>query len=150
MDAQTFGKDLTRLNLRHVDGKVSYTALVTPAELWLRVGELLKEARDRKGWRYPYDVEKHGGPSGPTVQQHEQGDIKTLDALNRHAEILGLNVVDLLSSALEQSKKPLSPEAARVLRAFERTTSRGRRALFEMAEVLDPQPGGQEPPDRNQ
>jgi len=114
---------------------------VSPAELWLKVGKLLREARERRGWRYPFDVEKHGGPVGATVQNHEIGDIRTVDALNRHAEALGLALVDLLRAALSEAQKPISPEAERVLRTFERTTVQGRQALLTMAQALDVKEG---------
>ena len=59
-----------------------------------------------------------------------------VDMLARHAEALGLSIVDVLRSALDQSKSKISPEAARIVRKFQATTVEGREALMALARAL--------------
>jgi hypothetical protein len=127
------------LKLRATEGELSYNAGVTPEELWRAVGEVLLLHRTRKKWK-PFDVERHGGPTYKTVQAIERGDIGRVDMLAQHAEALGLSIVDVLRSALDRSSAPLSPEAAQIVRKFERATVEGRQALLALAQALPDAP----------
>jgi hypothetical protein len=138
-----------RFNVRTGEG-ASYNAEVTPEQLWRAVGELLLIARTRREWNAS-DVEHHGGPTYKTVQKIERGEVGQVAMLAQHAEALGLSLVDVLRAALERTATPLSPEAALVLRKFERTTVEGRQALLALCQVLPdatgpeasgPPPGG--------
>lgn len=135
MTGTVSGKGFNRLNLRASEGEISYNAGVTPEDLWRAVGEILLVHRTRKKWN-PIDVERHGGPTYKTVQAIELGDVGRVDMLARHAEALGLSIVDVLRSALDQSKSKISPEAARIVRKFQATTVEGREALMALARAL--------------
>lgn len=113
----------------------SYNAHVTPDELWRAVGEILLVQRTRKQWNHS-DVERHGGPNYKTVGSIERGKIGNLQKLTRHAEALGLSVVDVLRTALRSTSKPLTPEADTLLRRFGQIGVKGRGVLLSMAQVL--------------
>jgi hypothetical protein len=117
-------------------------------ELWEAVGDLLRKQRLRRGWKYVTDVEKHGGPTYKTVQDIEDGKPKTIDALSKHAAAVGLTLVDVLHSALNRASKPTSPEAAQILRKFERATVQGRALMTALADQLQdaPEHGGPSTP----
>lgn len=121
--------------MRPIEGEISYNAGVTPEELWRAVGEMLLVQRNRRNWNAS-DVERHGGPTYKTVQAIEKGRVGRVDNLARHAEALGLSLVDLLRAALSKTNKALSPEAEQVVRKFERTTVEGRQALLALAQAL--------------
>lgn len=121
-----------------------YNGGVKPEQLWRAVGEILLLARSRKGWNAS-DVERHGGPSYHTVNKNERGGAGSVSVLTQHADALGLSIVDVLRSALEQSEQPLTPEAAALVRKFEATTVAGRQALLALAQALpdaEPEPPG--------
>lgn len=116
--------------------KLSYNVpAVTFAELMKLVGELLQRARLARKWK-PIDVERAGGPSYKTVQAIEDGDVGTVDSLDKYATALNLSAVDIFSAALSSREVPLSPEAAHVVRKFEGTTIAGRTALLSVANAL--------------
>jgi hypothetical protein len=121
-----------------------YNVSVTAEQLWQRVGDFLVLARNRRKWN-PSDVERHGGPNYKTVQAIEQGRIGNLRNLTRHAEALGLSIVDVLRTVLEQNSTPLSSEAVTVVRHFYRTTVKGRQALLTTAEALPDAAEGEQP-----
>ena len=109
----------------------------TPGGFWQRVGEILERCRIAKGWMHPIDVEHHGGPTYSIVHNHEDGQIKTIGALERHAEALGLTIIDVLRAAVADVTKAPTPEASRVLRTFERTSIEGREALLAVVRALE-------------
>lgn len=109
---------------------------VTPEELWRAVGELLLVHRTRKQWN-AVDVERHGGPSLKTVQSIELGEVGRVDVLARHAEALGLSIVDVLRAVLAPPVGPqLTPEAAAMLRRFEGLGVENREILRRLAQQL--------------
>jgi hypothetical protein len=113
---------------------------VNPEELWQRVGALLKRERLRRGWKNPGDVHVRGAgrnpPTNKTVTIQEAGKIQTVDGLERHVVALSLELVDILRSALAETEKPISPEALKMLRVFERLGEDERRALLRNAELF--------------
>jgi hypothetical protein len=115
-----------------------YNVFVTDSELWREIGRQLQEIRERKGWRNPIDVHKAGAgvPNYATVAKHERGQFKTFTSLVEHAKVLGVSVVDVLSAAMERSKRPLNPEAATLLRHFEQMSVPDRQILVTMARRL--------------
>lgn len=118
--------------------EVSYTALVNPDEFWRKVGQLLRAKRERLGWSYPYDVEKNGGPVLSTVKQQEAGDVRTTAGLQEHCKALGITEVELFRSALDETARRPSLEAAQLLRIFEALqVPKHRRVVLEMAESLE-------------
>lgn len=120
-----------------------YNAGVNPDDLWRAVGEILLVRRNRLKWNTS-DVMRHGGPNYKTVGAIERGKVGRVGELTRHAEALGLSIVDVLRSALDKSSTKLTPEAAAVVRHFERTTVAGRQALVTTAQALPDAEG--EPP----
>ena len=127
-------------------GKPFYNVAVTPLELWQGIGRELQRLRLTQKWKWS-DVEAAGGPSYKTVQAIENGDIGTVESLDRCAQALGLSIVDVVYRVLETGKTPLSPEAAHVVRKFEETTVAGRTALVAMANALPraEKPAGEAP-----
>lgn len=112
-----------------------YNVSVTPAEMWADVGKILQRARLDRHWR-PIDVERADGPSYKTVQAIENGDVGTVESLDKHARALELSIVDILQSVLAARVTPLTPEAAHVVRKFSETTVAGRSALLSVANAL--------------
>lgn len=132
------GKYLRGKTLRLMSGEISYTAFVSPEELWRRVGTLLEGARKRRGWSDWSDVFNNGGPTAKTVKRQEEGDVRKVDVLDQHARALGLTLVDVLRAALNDTSKPITPEAESLMRIYERLKSvQARRVLVSMAEVLE-------------
>lgn len=116
-------------------GKLSYNVGVTPDELWKQVGRVLREKRAELDWNVS-DVNKRSGLDPKTIQSIEAGEPGQVEKLQLHAEGLGLSIVDILSSVLEQTKAPLSPEAGMLLRRFEGLNVSNRRILVELAQSL--------------
>jgi hypothetical protein len=112
---------------------------VTAADLWLKVGKLLKQHRDDRKWR-PIDVERAHGPSYKTVQAIEDGTVGTVESLEKFAHALDLSIVDVLQSILASTVTPLSPEAAQVVRKFSQTTVDGRQAMLSLVRALPDAP----------
>lgn len=118
-------------------GEVFYNVDVTvkSAELWRNVGTWLRDARLNKKWTWT-DVQTHEGPSYKTVQSIEDGDAGTVESLDKCAQALGVELVDVIYAVLEKRGTPLSPEAAKVVRVFIETTVEGRHALVALANAL--------------
>ena len=114
-----------------------YNVAVTSDEMWRAVGRQLRDARLTRQWK-PIDVERAGGPSYKTVQAIEQGEAGAIESLDKCARALDLSIVDILYSVLESRVRPLSPEAAQVVRKFSETTIEGRTALLAVANALQP------------
>jgi transcriptional regulator with XRE-family HTH domain len=117
------------------DGKLSYNLGVTPDELWLQVGRVLRDRREENGWN-PSDVYKRAGLDPKTIQSIEVGEPGQVDKLTQYAEAFGLSIVDVISAVLERTKTPLSPEAVTLLRHFEGLGVLNRRILVELAQSL--------------
>lgn len=129
-------------NLQGSKGDNSYNVGVTPDEMWRAVGELLLVRRTRKQWN-PIDVERAGGPTYKTVQAIELGEVGRVDMLEKHAHALGLSIVDIMRTVLDQTRAPLTPETEQIVRKFEQTTVEGRQALLALTRALpDAQPEG--------
>jgi len=112
---------------------------VTPEDLWKRVGAILTLEREKKGWKNVVDVHRFGGraaPTNKTIGSQEEGHIQTIDGLERHVSALGLSLVDVLRSALSDAEKPITPDALRLLRMFERLGPGQQSALLRIAEEL--------------
>lgn len=108
---------------------------VTTPELWKALGDALTLRRKDRGWNHS-DVERQGGPNYKTVANHERGRIIRVDKLEAHVNALGWTLSDLLRAVLGSAEQPLSPEAAQVVRVFQRTTVAGRQALLALAVAL--------------
>jgi hypothetical protein len=96
------------------------------------VGLALQQKRLRLKWTWS-DVEHHGGPSYKTVQTIEEGKPGAFESLDKCAHALGLEIVDVLNSVLESRVKPLTPEAAMIVRVFNETTVDMRTAFVALA-----------------
>lgn len=117
-----------------ISEEVFYDAAVTADELWRAVGESLLLERTRRRWNAS-DVERVGsGLTYKTVQAIERGRVGRVEKLTAYAEALELSIVDVLRSVLAEA--PLSPEAAQLLRKYERTTLEGRTAMTALALAL--------------
>jgi transcriptional regulator with XRE-family HTH domain len=103
--------------------------------MWADVGKVLQRARMERQWRL-MDVERAGGPSYKTVQAIEQGEVGTVESLEKCAQALDLSIVDILQSVLDSRVTPLTPEAAHVVRKFVETTVAGRSAMLAVANAL--------------
>lgn len=129
--------------------ETSYNVDVTPAELWIGVGRELQRVRLENGWK-PIDVERAGGPSYKTVQAIERGEAGAVDSLDKCASALGVSIVDIIFAVGESRLKPLSPEAAHLVRAYAETTLEGRTAMVALAHAVPraatPGPGSAEGP----
>jgi hypothetical protein len=98
----------------------------------LAVGLILQRERLNRKWTLK-DVERHDGPSYKTVQTIEEGTPGTFDSLDKCAHALGLEIVDVLNSVLGSRFKPLTPEAAMIVRVFNETTVDMRTAFVALA-----------------
>lgn len=116
-------------------GIVSYNVGVNPDEMWKAVGRVLRDAREARKWNVS-QASKRSGIDAKTIQTIEAGDAGNVEKLQLHAEAFGLSIVDVLSTVLEQTKEPLSPEAAMLLRQFEQLGVTNRRILVELAQSL--------------
>jgi hypothetical protein len=96
------------------------------------VGLALRDERLKRKRTF-YDVEKHDGPSYKTVQTIEEGTPANFESLDKCAHAMGLEIVDVLNSVLEKRVKPLSPEAAMIVRVFNETTVDLRMAFVALA-----------------
>jgi hypothetical protein len=116
--------------------EVSYTVgAVNLEELLLAVGKHLQQARLDRKWKVT-DVQQAGGPSYKTVQVIEEGQAGHIESLEKCAHALDLSIVDVLFTVLAERETPLSPEAARLVRAFTEAATDGRMALLAMATAL--------------
>lgn len=113
----------------------AYNEAVTPEELWRAVGRELRRLRDEQGWTWAR-VEQEKGPNWQTVRANEDGDIGTVDKLAKHADALGVTIVDVLRSVLASKDFAISPEAVKLVRQFEAMSRDGRDALLNVARVL--------------
>jgi len=122
----------------------------------LAVGQALQHERLKRKWTVS-DVEKHGGPSYKTVQTIEEGTPGAFESLDKCAHALGLEIVDVLDSVLTSRVKPLTPEAAMIVRVFNETNVEGRHAFVALANAAKllqaaeatgpaPQPDGETTP----
>ena len=109
-----------------------YTVDVTSAEMLVAVGLVLQHERLKRKWTVS-DVETNGGPSYKTVQTIEEGTPGTFESLDKCAHALGLELVDVLNAVLESRVKPLTPEAAMIVRVFNETTVECRTAFVALA-----------------
>lgn len=116
-------------------GIFSYNIGVTAADLWRHVGRVLRDARDARKWNVA-QVQKRSGIDSKTIQSIEAGDPGNVDKLQLHAEAFSLSIVDIISTVLEQTKTPLTPEAGMLLRRFEALNVTNRRILLELAQSL--------------
>lgn len=107
---------------------------MTPDELWRKVGRILRDAREARAWTVS-QVARRAGVDGKTVSSIETGDVGNVDKLQLHAEAFGMTIVDVLVTALERTKTPLSPEARQLLRRFERISVPARQALLQVAQA---------------
>jgi hypothetical protein len=73
---------------------------------------------------------------GKTVASIEVGEPGQVEKIDLHAQAFGLSIVHVLSTALDQTKKPLSPEASQLLELFENMAIPGRQALLITAQAL--------------
>ena len=112
-----------------------YTVDVTSAEMLLAVGEALQRERLKRKWTLT-DVEHHGGPSYKTVKTIEEGTPGAFESLDKCAHALGLEIVDVLDAVLTSRVKPLTPEAAMIVRIFNETTVEGRTAFVSLANAV--------------
>jgi transcriptional regulator with XRE-family HTH domain len=81
-------------------------------------------------------VARRSGIDAKTIQSIEAGDAGNVDKLHLHADAFGLSIVDIISTVLEKTKTPLSPEAGSLLRRFEGLGVSNRRILVELAQSL--------------
>ena len=116
-------------------GDSSYNVSVTPEEFWRQVGRILSDARAARHWTVARTA-KRAGVDGKTVASIEAGEPGQVDKIDLHAQALGLSIVSVLSAALDQTKRPLTPEARQLLEIFAKLTVKGRRALLLTAEAL--------------
>jgi hypothetical protein len=119
-------------------------AIVTAEEMWRAVGGYLASQR-RERRLSASAVERKGGPNYKTVTAIDRGEIGQVDKLEQYVQALGLVLPDVLRVVLATDVAPLSPEASFLLRTFERTTTRGRTALLDVARVVPIQPAESQP-----
>jgi hypothetical protein len=80
------------------------------------------------------DIERAGGPSFKTVENIEAGDAGTVQTLDKYARVLNLSIVNILSDIL--TPPALSPEAAHIVRRFNRMSVRSRIAMVAAADAF--------------
>ena len=122
-----------------------YNVPVTPDEMWLAVGRVLKKTRQDRNLT-PTDVERAGGPSYKTVQAIEAGEAGTVESLDKSARALGLSIVDVLVFVLESRATPLTAQEAAVVRGFNETTVPGQQAILQLVQALPRQKRTKRPP----
>lgn len=122
-------------------GETFYNVDMEPAELWLKVGKILKQYRVDRNLK-PIEIQRKHGPSYKTVQAIEAGKAGTLESLDKYAKALDLSIVDILQSILDSSKGQLTPEAAHVVRKFYETTVAGRQAFLSLSNAVPVETAG--------
>jgi len=128
-------------NLQLQAGLISYNSHVTSDDLWRDVGRHLRDVRERQGKKWLHlatDARtKFKAKLDPkTIQAIERGEPGQIDKLELLAQILGLSIVDVLSSVLKAAEQRPTPEAAALLRCFEHLGVVDRRLLLESAQRL--------------
>jgi hypothetical protein len=122
-----------------------YTRAVPDDTFWREVGRVLKEVRERRGFKFVQHMhdealERLGATHTPThkiLKQQEEGEIKTLIMLQQHAALLNVLVVDVFRTAMDAvAHLAISPEGARELRRFERLNAVARGAVSEYVSAL--------------
>lgn len=114
-------------------GKPARMGPATADHVWRDIGRQFRARRLALHWSAK-DVERNGGPTYKTVLTVERGDTARVELLERHADTLGLTLLDVLRSAVGTAS--LSHDALAVARAYEQTHPQGQAALLAMARVL--------------
>jgi hypothetical protein len=122
-------------------GLISYNSHVTSEDLWRDVGWHLRDVRERQGKKWLHVATEartrfQGKLDPKTIQAIERGEPGQIDKLELLAQILGLSIVDVLSSVLKDAEQRPTPEAAALLRCFEHLGVVDRRLLLESAQRL--------------
>jgi transcriptional regulator with XRE-family HTH domain len=128
-------------------GETSYNVAVSPDELWRAVGRILQDRREGRDWTVNQTAEL-AGVDAKTVNSIEAGDVGQVNKVNALAGAFGLTIVDVISSALDRTKEPLSPEAKQLLRHFGRISVPARRAVLSVAEEYPDAPLEESPAPR--
>jgi transcriptional regulator with XRE-family HTH domain len=128
-------------NLQLPAGLISYNSHVTSEDLWRDVGWHLRDVRERQGKKWLHVATEartrfQGKLDPKTIQAIERGEPGQIDKLELLAQILGLSIVDVLSSVLKDAEQRPTPEAAALLRCFEHLGVVDRRLLLESAQRL--------------
>jgi hypothetical protein len=114
---------------------------MTLRQFLIAIGHYLRAERERRHWNL-VDVQYNGGPNYATVEQHENGHIRTFRKLQTHLTVFDANILDVFSEvfqvAMGQSDEISADvvEARRLLDQYYHTTSDGREALRRVAAVL--------------
>jgi hypothetical protein len=106
-------------------------------ELLVEIGKLLHHHRTNV-LKWPLTgPQERGGPNYQTIERHEAGDIRTIQALDRHARILDLWLPDLLWMVLARHTGAKFQTEHQILAGhYDRTTEAGRHALMTVAAAL--------------
>lgn len=130
-------------------GIFSYNGHVTTDEMWKQVGRLLKEHREERGITQ-VAVHEQTGVDMKTIRSIDAGEVSNLQKLQAYTEALGLTLVSVLTTVLDRSKVPLTPEARQLLERFGRISIHARQALLLSAlaypDVSEEWPDGHPPP----
>jgi hypothetical protein len=107
--------------------------------VWTQVGALLQRERERRFWGR-VDVTREGGPTINTVNAHEDGDIRTVVALDEHLKAFKWELHDVLSAALaeEAGRYAISPEWLAFARRCEGMEADEQKLLQMMASAMAP------------
>jgi hypothetical protein len=106
-------------------------------ELLIELGKLLQQRRLELGMPLT-GPQECGGPNYQTIERHEAGKIRTLQALDRHVRILEAWLPDLLWMVLAPVylDTTLRTEHEMLAGHYDRTTDAGRDALMRIAATL--------------
>jgi hypothetical protein len=109
---------------------------MTHDRFWMAVGRELATVRENLGLTWA-DVERQGGPAAPTIRENERGKARTVVALTKHSEALGLSLPDVFALVIDKSagKPTISAHLANVVRRYELTTPQGRLVLRAVADL---------------
>lgn len=83
---------------------------MTDGEMWKRVGEILSEARQTRGFNSPWQLfDTLHRPAVDTIRKIEEGRPGTVASVSEYAEVLGLTLPGVLLGALANSESARLP-----------------------------------------
>lgn len=113
--------------------------------VWATVGDLLQTERLRRGWGLRM-ITQLGGPQTSIVRAHERGEIRTTDALERHAQVFDWTAAIVLQAALRADKLLLSADELSLIAAYRKAGDQ-RPLVRAVAKALARQASRAHPPD---
>lgn len=109
----------------------------TPGPFWLVLADILRQEREARKLS-TVGVEKNGGPSYGTVQEHENGDFRTVRALLLHLNAFGMDDASTFRRVLDvQGNVPVvDVEIENHIRNLQKMKPAVRASMYAIAHEL--------------